>query len=369
MDDTKARGRLGALRLAALLLPAFISPAQGQPEEISKSLNRFEFAEPQMGVPFRIVLYAPDAAAAQAAAKTAFQRVSQLNDVMSDYETDSELNELSRTSGKGQALRVSDDLWNILQRAQALAERTDGAFDITIGPAVNLWRRARRARQMPPPERLSEALRAVGYKKLRLSSEGQTAQLLVKSMKLDLGGIAKGFALDEALKLLVSQGFNRALVSGGGDIAAGEPPPGQPGWRIEIAPLDVPDSPPRRYVRLKRAALATSGDVFQRLEIEGRRYSHIVDPRTGVGLTDHSLVTVIAEDCTTADSLATAVSVLGPEKGLALIENSPGAEVYIVRRPGEHIQVQESSGFHRYCETLTPPSPQTPATPQSPGND
>jgi len=133
-------------------------------------------------------------------------------------------------------------------------------------------------------------------------------------------------------------------------MAVGDPPPAKQGWRIEVAPLDVTNAPPARFVLLANAALATSGDVFQHVEIEGRRYSHIVDPRTGIGLTDHSLVTVVAADCTTADSLATAASVLRPYQGLHLIEAIPGAAVRIVRKPGATIEVEESSRFRRFYE-------------------
>jgi FAD:protein FMN transferase len=319
-------------------------------QESSSALQRFEFTEPEMGVPFRIVLYAPEAEAAQAAGRAAFNRVAQLNEIMSDYETDSELNELSRTSGQGKAVHVSDDLWRVLDRARQVAEQSDGAFDITVGPTVSLWRRARRTQRLPEPERLAEALKAVGYKKVRLNPSDHTVELLVPGMKLDLGGIAKGYALDEALKVLTARGITRALVTGGGDMAMSNPPPGQCGWRIEIAPLDVPNAPPKRFVRLANWALATSGDLFQRLDIDGRRYSHIVDPHTGVGLTDHSLVTVIAPDCTTADALSKVVSVLGPEKGLKRIEQIPGVEAHLVRKPGEQIQAVESSGFRKFYE-------------------
>jgi thiamine biosynthesis lipoprotein len=120
--------------------------------------------------------------------------------------------------------------------------------------------------------------------------------------------------VDEALKVLRRLGINRALVAGGGDIAVAEPPPGARGWRIELAPLDAANAPPARFVFLSHAAIATSGDLFQRLEIDGKRYSHIVDPRTGIGLTDHSLVSVIAADCMTADSLTKVISVLGPNR-------------------------------------------------------
>jgi thiamine biosynthesis lipoprotein len=344
---------LGRGVLAALLARALTCAAPAQ--ESPTAPQRHEFTEPEMGVPFRIVLYAANAQEAQAAAQAAFNRIAQLNQILSDYETDSELNELSRTAGQGQAVPVSDDLWRVLAQAQHFAEQSHGAFDITVGPAVVLWRRARRLQRLPEPERLAEALKAVGYTKIRLNPADRTVELLAPRMKLDLGGIAKGYALDEALKVLQARGISRALVTGGGDMVMSDPPPGQVGWRIEIAPLDVPQAPPKRYIRLARAGLATSGDVFQRLEIDGRRYSHIVDPRTGVGLTDHSLVTVIAPDGMTADALATTVSVLGPEEGLKFAEQTPGAEVYLVRRVQERIDALESSGFRKFDDRSAAP--------------
>lgn len=270
--------------------------------------TRFEFSKPQMGAPFRIVLYAPDASLAEAAANAAFRRVEALNQIFSDYETDSELNELSRTAGAGKAVSVSDDLWRILVAAQRFAELSDGAFDVTVGPCVNLWRKARREQKLPDPARLAEALKAVGYKKLELKS--RTARLLVPDMKLDLGGIAKGYAVDEAMKVLKKHGVRSALVGAAGDISVSDPPPGKSGWQIEIG------SPPK-IVSLSRAAVSTSGDTFQHLEVNGVRYSHIVDPRTGIGITNQLMVSVIAPDSTTADALATAISVLGREKGTA----------------------------------------------------
>ena len=158
------------------------------------------------------------------------------------------------------------------------------------------------------------------------------------------------FRSDEALQVLRRRGLPQALVSGGGDMAAGEPPPGRAGWRIEVAPLDIPNAPPARFVLLRNRALATSGDVFQRLEIGGVRYSHIVDPRTGLGLTDHSLVTVIAPDCLTADSLATAVSVLGRARGLELIEETPETALHWVGLPDGVLRAGESRRFPGFCE-------------------
>ncbi len=313
----------------------------------AEDFQRFAFEKAEMGLAFRITLYAADEAAARAGTDAAFERIAELNSVLSDYDPDSELSRLSRTAGQGRAVPVSRDLWRVLEPAQALAEHTDGAFDITCGPLVNVWRRARRKQELPSDALLAGMAERVGYRKLRLDPQARTAELLVPEMRLDCGAIAKGYAVDEALAVLASRGISRALVAGGGDMAAGDPPPAAPGWRIEVAALDAPGAPPAQIVFLKNRAIATSGDVFQRVEIGGKRYSHIVDPRTGRGLTDHGLVTVLAPDCITADSLATTVSVLGPERGLRLIEDTSGAAAHIARKPGEKIECVESQRWPR----------------------
>ena len=175
-------------------------------------------------------------------------------------------------------------------------------------------------------------------------------------MRLDLGGIAKGHALDEAARILRREGLPRHLVAGAGDLLAGDPPPGEAGWRVEVAALDVPDAPPPRQVLLRQASLCTSGDLFQHVVLDGKRYSHIVDPRTGIGLTDHSLVTVIARDGMTADALATALSVLGPSDGLRLARRFR-AEALFVRRPGERVETAETPGFPGRSVVRVPPGP------------
>jgi thiamine biosynthesis lipoprotein len=312
--------------------------------------TRFEYQRPEMGVPFRIVLYATNQAAADRAAEGAFQRVQQLNDIMSDYDADSELSKLSRTSGQGQEVRVSDELWFVLQRAQSLAERSGGAFDVTVGPYVILWRRARRQHELPEPDRLAQASQAVGYQHMRLIPERQSVELLAPNMRLDLGGIAKGYAVDQALKQLREQGIHRALVEGGGDVGVSEPPPGKQGWRIELSSVDATNAPPSRFLSLKNCAISTSGDLYQRLEIGGKRYSHIVDPHTGIGLTNHSVVNVIAPDSITADSLTKVVSVLGPEKGLSFIEQFPRVSAQMMRDTEGKIDTHASSGFSQYLQ-------------------
>lgn len=327
-------------RLLATLVAILLGVSGASAEE---ALQKFVFEKAEMGLPFRVSLYAPDEAQAKAAADAAFERVAVLNSIFSDYDPDSELSRLSRTAGEGKAVPVSSTLWLLLERGQRLAERSGGAFDITVGPLVNLWRRARRKQEMPSAGLVAEMKARVGFGNLRLDPAAHTAQLLVPEMRLDLGSIGKAFAVDEALAVVRQRGFPRALVAGSGDMAAGEPPPGLPGWRVEIATLDAPGAPTAQIVYLRNCGIATSGDAFQRVEIAGKRYSHIVDPRTGIGVTDHSLVTVVAPDVVTANGLSTSLSVLGPERGLALVEEAPGAAARVVRQPAEVAELIESA--------------------------
>lgn len=341
------------LPLALFLLTAAGCATKPQPHA---HLNRFEYNQPEMGVPFRIVLYAPTPEAADAAARAAFDRIAQLNHIMSDYEADSELSALSRSAGQGKTVVLSAELWHVLSRAQQLAQESGGAFDITVGPFVTLWRKARREQKMPEPGKLEAARAAVGYQKLRLDPKRHTAELLAREMRLDLGGIAKGYALDEAMLVLRSRGIGRALISGGGDLLVGDPPPGKSGWRVELPPLDATNAPPAEFIQLHQAALSTSGDLFQRLEIDGTRYSHIVDPRTGIGLTNHSLVTIIAPDGITADSLTKVASVLEPGPALRFMEHRRGVALRIVRKPGAQVEIFQSPRFKAaYSQTSLKP--------------
>lgn len=307
-----------------------------------------------MGVPFRIVVYAPGENLARTASQAAFDRVAQLNAILSDYDSDSELNRVCHNTPPHQPAPVSPDLWFMLEKSRELSRRTDGAFDVTLGPLINLWRRSRRRGELPPTHLLDEARARVGWRHLHLDSRHRTVTFLRPDMRLDFGGIAKGYAADEALAVLRSHGLANALVAAAGDVTVGDPPPGEPGWRVEIGSTDATNAPPARVVQLKNAAVSTSGDIFQRLEIDGRRYSHIVDPNTGIGLTHQTLVTVIAGNGTTADSLATAASVLGPNPGMTLIEQTPGAAALFLQPNGDRVEALESRRLRRWISTLAP---------------
>ena len=331
---------MGRLAIVWLLGLGTAVAAAGEP-----GLVRFEKTRVEMAVPVRIVLYASDAEAANRAAEAALAKFRQLNDILSDYDPQSELRRLCLTAGK--AVPVSDDLWTVLSHAQCMSKRSGGAFDVTVGPVVRLWRQARRTKRMPSPERLEAARAAVGYRFLRLDPRHRTVELKKSGMRLDLGGIAKGYAVDEALRVLREHGITRALVDAGGDIGLGDSPPGRPGWLIGVARPQA-GTPPERYLWLSRVAIATSGGTRQFVEIDGRRYSHIVDPRSGLGLTDHGTVTVIAPKCITADSLASAVSVLGPKPGFDLIDATPEAAALVLHATAAGHESHESRRWKRF---------------------
>lgn len=331
MPDTCGRERISRtirlyeMRTTLLLLLVLLSTAANAAQQ------RFEYSEVAMGVRARIVLYASDEAIAQKAARAAYDRIAALEDVMSDYRPDSELMRLSAKSG-GPAVKVSPEMLFILQKSQALAKRSDGAFDVTVGPVVKLWRKARKAGQLPPKDELMAARKLVGWRKLHIDPVGSRVRLDTPGMQLDLGGIAKGYGCDEGIRTLKANGIKSALVEMGGDIVISEAPPGKKGWEIEVANMDATRSFDKlRMLALSNAAVSSSGDTEQFVEIGGRRYSHIVDPKTGLGLTDRIAVTVIALNGTTSDGLSTAISVLGEPKGRALAKTYPGVSIYVRR--------------------------------------
>jgi thiamine biosynthesis lipoprotein len=266
-------------------------------------LQPYEAVEPHMGTLFQIKLYAQNPQQAQAAFRAAFARIRQLDDILSDYKPDSELNLFCR---HGHA-ELSADLFNVLKKAQDLAARSNGAFDITIGPLTHLWRRG----HVPSPD--------IGFRKLHLNP----ARLDEPGMQLDAGGIAKGYAADAALEAITKLGIASALVAASGDLAFSNPPPGHRGWKIGIGEDGA------LTMELHNAAVSTSGSSQQHVDRGGVRYSHIIDPETGMGLTRDIRVSVIAPRAVTADGLATAISVLGEEKGRALIHGKPGVSAII----------------------------------------
>ena len=276
-----------------------------------------------MGLPVRLVLHGVDEPLARHAARTAFERIAALDRIMSDYRPDSELRHLER--GAGRFVVVSADLFTVLRRAIEIAQSTDGAFDPTVAPFVKLWREARRTGRMPGDSALAAARTKVGWQHIRFDDVRTAIRLDRPGMSLDLGGIAKGYILQQALQTLRGFGVTRALVESGGDIVVGDPPPGRTGWTIRTEGAGAAFA--SRASNLINAALATSGASVQFVQIDGVRYSHVIDPRTGLGVTNPHTAWVIARDGATADALATAFTVLGPAAAGALLPKFPGIMV------------------------------------------
>lgn len=282
------------------------------------SLGRQEYTEVHMGMPVRITLYAP-VEQGRAAARRAFDRIGLLDRMMSDYRSDSQLRRLQERTGQWTA--VSEELFDVLARSGEITAVSGGAFDPTIGPVVGLWRLARQTGRLPDPMQLELARLRVGWHLVELDAARRAIRLRKPGMQLDLGGIAKGYILQQGLTALRAGGVQRALLAAGGDIVAGEPPPDARGWRIDVAGAGAEFT--ERASALTNAALATSGPAAQFVVVDGTRYSHVVDPRTGVGVTNHVVAHVIARDGATADALATALSVLGSEGAPQLLTRFP----------------------------------------------
>jgi len=316
-----------------------------------RELKPYEFVRPKMGTVFRVVIYASDGAKAAEAAEAAYRRADELNSIFSDYDPQTELSRLSRLTDDGPMaapVHVSDDLWNVLSAAREAAERSSGAFDITVGPLVRLWRRSRDMLELPTPERIAETQKSVGYDGMKLFPETRSVQLLKPHMRLDVGGIAKGYTATQCMATIRRFGFTRAMFGAAGDLTVGKPPPGKPYWRVAVQDLAHPGGAPAAYVKLRNMSISTSGDTERYVIIGGTRYSHIVDPHTGLGLTRRIGASVISRDGMTSDWLTKPASILGPEAGLALIDATPGAAGRVVTIEGDQARVYESKRWREF---------------------
>lgn len=334
------------LPAACVLAAALAHPATAQPARAPAALERFEYTKLIMGVEARITLYAPSEPAARDAANAGFWRMEAIDRALSDYKRDSEAGMLAAVGADGPTI-VSEDLHEALRLSLAVAGASGGAFDPTLGPLTALWREARAEGRLPDADAVGAARARTGHEKITLADH-RAVRLAHRGMRLDFGGIGKGMAAHEAVKAIAAAGAPVCLVDLGGDVAAGEAPPGTDGWTVELRPGRG------EHVRVSLAgwSAATSGDTEQFVEIGWVRYSHIVDPRTGLGLTNRVSVVALARDGAVADALASAVSVLGPEEGLALVERLPQAEALVRQTSGADGEVREwrSSGFPRAGE-------------------
>jgi FAD:protein FMN transferase len=298
-----------------------------------KAQQRYAYFRNAMGSEFNLVFYAPNDSIAKAASDSVFKRIEFLNTILSDYLDGSETNRLSTTAGSETRFTASEILFDVLRKSVYYSKQTNGAFDVTVGPMVQLWRRALRRNFFPDSLQIQEAKQAVGYKKIRIHIKNKAVTLTQKGMRLDFGGIGKGYAADDALRVLKSFNITAAFLDAGGDLTIGDAPPQKKGWEIEVS-SGGKDSTSKQVLVLKNCGVATSGNTYRFMEHKGVRYSHIIDPRTGIGLTTHTRTTVIAPDGTAADALATAFSVLGIQEGKKMAKKIKKSRVWLLEQNG-----------------------------------
>lgn len=302
--------------------------------------NRYNYSKGAMGSEFNLICYAPNDSIAKIASDSVFSRINYLNSILSDYLDGSEVNRLSATAGTGERFYASTILFDILQKSQHYSRQTKGTFDVTVGPIVQLWRRAMRRNYFPDKAQINLAKSAVGYRNMVLNAKEKWVLLKKKNMRIDFGGIGKGYAADEALSVLAYFGISQALLDAGGDLAIGDAPPNKAGWEINISSGEIVSKETVRnntdtILILKKCGIATSGATYRYLQHNGVRYSHIVNPRTGVGLTTHTRTTVIAQNGTAADALATAFSVAGIKHSKRIIKKIKQLKIWLIEQDGK----------------------------------
>ena len=307
-----------------------------------------------MGTFTRVVAIAQTEGAAAACAEAAFTEQRRVDSLMSGYKVDSELSRVNQWAYE-KPVRASEATFEVVRKAVHFSELSDGAFDVTVGPLVDLWHASADANTPPTDAALAEARSRVGYEKLILDKNTGTIRFAVKGMRIDLGGIAKGYAIDKSAEAMQQGGAIGGMVDIGGDVRCfGKPPRGQASWLIglqdpNVAPDDLGSTKPLLVLRIADEAVTTSGGYRRFTNAGGRRESHIMDTHTGHGANQLASVTIIAPDATTADALATAVSVLGPEKGMALVERLPDTEAILIPS-GPNARPVFSSGASGYLK-------------------
>ena len=282
--------------------------------------QRQEFFHPQMGTLFQVILYAKDTMQGNRIAKQLFDRIDTLNAIFSDYVETSEINRLSASAGTGQKVKVSPEMWRLIALSQKVARKSNGSFDLSIGPLSKLWRRAFRQSQFPAKAEIEAAKAKVNYRFIQRFPLSKKISLTEAGMRLDAGGIAKGFAVDECFKILRKAGISSALVAAGGDIRVGSAPPDKAAWIIASKGLSKNDETVEGELSFVHEAVSTSGDTYRFLDWEGQRYSHIIDPRTGIGIQHRQFSRLTGPKATLTDALATAINVSNAEERKILMK-------------------------------------------------
>ena len=304
--------------------------------------------QPKLGSPFTIIFYATDSVQAKQQATNCYQLVDSLNAILSDYDPESEINRLSKKSGNGEWISISPVLFEVLQQSATAWQKSKGAVDVTIGPLSKLWRGARKTKTFPEKEQVLKAKKQTGFKDILLDTVHHRVQLSKEGMQLDFGAIAKGYIAQKLIDHLHTNEIDRALVDAGGDIVLSGAPPDKNGWSVAV---NIPESEGLlpQTIMLSNKAVATSGDLYQYMEKDGKKYSHIIDPATGYGVWHRRNVTVIAANGAKADWLATACSILPIRKAKKLVRRE-NASLLITEWKKGKLVFYSVNGFDKYYE-------------------
>ncbi|MEZ4810690.1 MAG: FAD:protein FMN transferase [Allomuricauda sp.] len=293
---------------------------------LAQHLQPYSFSKPAMGTQLNITLYATGAQRANEVALAVFERVGQLNAIFSDYDADSEVNRLCTKENFNTWVKVSDELFDILQLSKKVSKSTKGAFDVTMGKYTRLWRQSKRDNKLPSKEELG-AGKTFGYDDVLLKVRDRTVKIKNPEILMDFGGIAKGYTAQQILILLKENRIEHALIDFGGDITVSNAPPNRKGWNIEVKYEDTTGEA-LEILSVDNLSVATSGDLYQKVSIQGETYSHIIDPATGLGITSPIQVTVIATSGALADSYATALSVMGMARAKKFLKRKRNKDVH-----------------------------------------
>lgn len=322
------------------------------PSTIAAQLKKFEFSENKMGAPFTLIFYCEDSIKAVGLSKECFALVDRFNNKFSDYSSTSEVGKLALMPVVKDQV-VSDELFELIQISKQAWRRSGKTFDITIGALTQLWRKAKKENRFPSPGEIKAAKGKTGLAHLVINENNKTISFELPGMSFDFGGIVPGYVAQKIIEHLRSKNISNALVDASGDLVMTEPPPGKPGWTVGI---NLPESRHElldQKLELKNFAVSTSGDVYRYIIHEGKKYSHIIDPKTGYGITSPKNVTVISKNGADADWLATACSILPVKKALALAKKEHAA-LFIVTMENGNIITYSTKGFEKYFQKKQP---------------
>ncbi|HWP91314.1 MAG TPA: FAD:protein FMN transferase [Thermodesulfobacteriota bacterium] len=297
-----------------------------------------------MGTVIEFRLYCQTKELCNEAIFDAYSEVKRLDDMLSNYKTDSNLSLVNSQAGKGR-IKVPPEFVELTERAVYFSNLTDGAFDITVGDLVDLWRNSQQKDDMPDEKTIKRTVsECVGSKKIALYPREKEIQLKSSCLSIDFGGIGKGYAVDRALKILKANGIESGVINFSGNIYAIGSPPGEEGWTIAIRHPRMKEEA-LTFIKVRDMAVSTSGDYERYFEINGKRFSHIIDPRTGYPVESVPSVTIIAENATDADALSTAVSVMGKEKSVETLEKLERVGSIIVTGHKGNLSIYKDSFF------------------------